>query len=105
MRSDSFQPLWKIAATAFAVTWLNPQALIEGTLMLGAFRASIPANAEPYFIIGFTSASFLWFSFIAFSVYALGSRLNSLVLIWLNRICGSVIILYGMRLGYSFFKM
>ena len=26
------RPLWKIAGSAFVVTWLNPQALIDGTL-------------------------------------------------------------------------
>lgn len=42
---DVNQPLWKIIGAAFIVTWLNPQALIDGTLMLGAFRASLPQAA------------------------------------------------------------
>ena len=29
-------PLWKAAVTACVVTWFNPQALIDGTMMLGA---------------------------------------------------------------------
>ena len=32
-------PIWKLFTTAFVVTWMNPQALIDGTMMLGAFRA------------------------------------------------------------------
>ena len=31
-------PIWKLFTTAFVVTWINPQALIDGTMMLGAFR-------------------------------------------------------------------
>ena len=34
----------KIIATACLVTWCNPQALIDGTMMLGAFRATLPAG-------------------------------------------------------------
>lgn len=95
---DVNKPLRKIAGSAFIVTWLNPQALIDGTLMLGAFRASLPAGGDPYFITGFASASFIWFSCLAIVVHALGSKINSLVLTWLNRICGAVIVLYGVKL-------
>ena len=102
---DTNQPLWKIACTAFIVTWLNPQALIDGTLMLGAFRASLPAGGNPYFITGFASASLLWFSCLAIAVHILGCKINILVLTWLNRICGTVIILYGIRLLYNLIQM
>ena len=95
---DVNQPIWRIIGSAFIVTWLNPQALIDGTLMLGAFRASLPAGGDPYFITGFASASFLWFNFLAVVVYILGSKINSRVLTWLNRVCGVVIVLYGMKL-------
>lgn len=95
---DVNQPLWKIIGTAFIVTWLNPQALIDGTMMLGAFRASLPVGGDPYFITGFASASFLWFNCLAVVVHLLGSRINSNVLTWLNRICGAVIVLYGIKL-------
>ncbi|MEI3184022.1 MAG: LysE family transporter [Lachnospiraceae bacterium] len=66
-----------------------------GALMLGAFRASLPTGGDPYFITGFASASFIWFSCLAIVVHALGSTINSHVLTWLNRICGAVIVLYG----------
>lgn len=100
MRSetDVNQPLWKLIGTAFIVTWLNPQALIDGTLMLGAFRASLPLGSDAYFITGFASASAIWFSCLAAIVHILGSKINGTVLTWLNRICGIVIILYGIKL-------
>ena len=91
-------PLWKIAGTAFIVTWLNPQALLEGTLVLGAFRASLPAGGDLYFISGFASASLIWFLFLATTIQLLGSWINASILSWLNRICGIVIILYGLKL-------
>ena len=96
--ADTAQPLWKIAGSAFIVTWLNPQALIDGTLMLGAFRASLSAGGDLYFITGFASASFIWFNCLAVLVHILGSKLSSRILTWLNRVCGAVIILYGIKL-------
>ncbi len=99
------QPLWRVAGFAFAVTWLNPQALIDGTLMLGAFRASLPAGGSAYFISGFASASLLWFSCLALAVHLLGSRINARVLTWLNRICGVVILCYGLKLLYDLAQM
>ena len=102
---DVNQPFWKIIGSAFIVTWLNPQALIDGTLMLGAFCASLTAGNDVYFITGFASASMIWFSCLAVIVYILGSKINSVVLTWLNRICGTVIILYGIKLLFNLVQM
>ena len=97
--------LWHMIGAAFVVTWLNPQALIDGTLMLGAFRASLPTGSDAYFITGFASASFLWFNALALAVHLLGSKINGRVLTWLNRICGAVIVLYGAKLLGNLFQM
>ncbi|MBQ2448884.1 MAG: LysE family transporter, partial [Peptococcaceae bacterium] len=35
----------KTISTACVVTWFNPHAIIDGTMMLGAFRAVLPAGA------------------------------------------------------------
>lgn len=40
--------LWQTATLAFTVTWFNPQAVIDGTLMLGAFRSSLPVVLRAY---------------------------------------------------------
>lgn len=95
------QPLWNTISFAFIVTWLNPQALIDGTLMLGAFRASMPAGSNMLFISGFASASFLWFNCLAVTVHMLGSKINNRILTYLNRFCGTVIIFYGIKLLYN----
>ena len=103
--TDAEQPIWKMIGSAFIVTWLNPQALIDGTLMLGAFRASLSVGGDLYFIIGFASASLIWFSFLAVAVHILGSRINGVILTWLNRICGVVVILYGIKLLFNLAQM
>ena len=98
-------PVWKLITSAFVVTWLNPQAIIDGTMMLGAFRASIPAGTDVYFICGFGSASILWFLTLSTAVSLLGSKFNEKVLNIINKVCGAVIILYGLKLAWSFVKM
>ena len=98
-------PIWKLITSAFVVTWLNPQAIIDGTVMLGAFRASIPAGTDVYFICGFGSASILWFLTLSTVVSLLGSRFNEKVLNIINKVCGAVIIFYGLKLAWSFAKM
>ena len=37
-------PIWKLFTTAFVVTWMNPQALIDGTMMLGGCLPRQPAG-------------------------------------------------------------
>ena len=98
-------PLWKLASTAFVVTWLNPQAIIDGTMMLGAFRASIPAGTDVFFICGFASASVIWFLTLSTVVSLLGSKFNEKVLNIINKVCGAVIIFYGCKLAWSFLQL
>ena len=98
---DVNQPFMKIIVAAFVVTWLNPQALIDGTMMLGAFRATLPAGGDFPFILGFTSASFIWFNGLAIASNALGTKINTHALTWINRVCGVVIICYGLKLLFD----
>ena len=97
-------PWWKAAGTACVVTWCNPQALIDGTMMLGASRAALPEGTDAYFIAGFASASVIWFTGMGTLVSLIGSRFNEKVLTVINKICGAVIIVYGLRLLYSFIR-
>ena len=98
-------PLWKLAGSAFVVTWLNPQALIDGTMMLGAFKATLPAGQDLFFIFGFTSASVIWFLTLSTVVSLLGSKFNEKVLNVINKVCGAVIIFYGCKLAWNFIQM
>lgn len=99
---DTGASLWRLAGTAFVVTWINPQAIIDGTLLIGAFRASLPAGSAAAFILGFTSASVLWFSALSVIVSLLRERFGEKLLNIINKICGAVIIFYGVKLLYSF---
>lgn len=98
-------PLRQVAATAFVVTWLNPQAIIDGTMMLGAFRVTLPAEQGLAFIAGVASASCLWFLGLTAFITLFSHKFNDRVLRVINIICGVVIIFYGLKLLLSFVKM
>ena len=95
----------KIIWTCFAVTWLNPQAIIDGSLLLGGIRASLPVEMSSYFILGVCLASFTWFTTLATIISLLKSKFNVKVIRIINLICGVIIILYGFKLAYSFVKL
>ena len=97
--------LAKVITTACVVTWFNPQAIIDGTMMLGAFRVSLPSDASTYFILGVTSASFTWFMGITLFVAFFSHKFNDKILRIINIICGIIIIFYGIKLLLSFYNM
>lgn len=98
-------PLPKIALTAFIVTWLNPQALIDGSMLLGANRASIQlAGGNPlFFILGVALASCVWFLGLTTLTLTFKKLINEKTLRVLNIICGVIICFFAVKLGYTFF--
>lgn len=95
------QSLMKTLLACFAVTWLNPQAIIDGSLLLGSFRASIPGNMSSYFIIGVCVASFLWFNLLATLVLSCRNKFVKAIRV-INVICGLILIFYGLKLAVTF---
>lgn len=95
-------PIRQTFFRACIVTWFNPQAIIDGTMMLGAFRATLPPSESSIFILGVASASCLWFPGLTLFVTFFSNIFTPQVLKYINRICGSVIIFYGLKLFYTF---
>ncbi|ANK60278.1 LysE/ArgO family amino acid transporter [Loigolactobacillus backii] len=95
---------WRATGTAFAVAWLNPQALIDGTMLLGAFRASLPGAKGNFFIGGVMTASLIWFTSLTGLIIIFRTHLKTSFLLLLNRICGVIIIGYGLKLLVNFWQ-
>mgnify|MGYP000896407292 CR=1 FL=1 len=93
--------LSKAILQAGIVTWLNPQAIIDGTLFLGAFRASLAPHLAKFFIGGVATASFLWFSFLTIGVHLFRGLISPKVLQIIQWICGAVLVFYGGKLLLS----
>ena len=98
-------PILKVISTACVVTWFNPQALIDGTMMLGAFKATLPPGMDLFFVGGFASASVLWFTGISTIISLFSAKFTDKTLRIINVICGAVIIFYGFKLLWSFIQM
>lgn len=95
---------FKLVLACFTVTWLNPQAIIDGSLMLGGFKASIPDSYSKLFILGVCSASFLWFTCLALIINYFKKNFSMKLVGIINKICGIIIIYYGLKLGINFIK-
>lgn len=100
--ADTGISLLKTAAMAFTVTWINPQALIDGTMLLGAAGAALNAGERLPFVFGFTSASVIWFLGVTAAISLFSGKITDKVLRIINIICGAIMVFYGLKLAYSF---
>ena len=98
-------PIAKVVTTACVVTWFNPQALIDGSMMLRAFKATLPEGTDFFFVGGFASASVIWFLGISTLISLFSAKITDKLLRIINIVCGIVIIFYGLKLLWSFIQM
>ena len=98
-------PIIKVITTACVVTWFNPQALIDGSMMLGAFKATLPAGTDFLFVGGFASASILWFLTVSTVISLFRAKFTDKTLRIINIVCGAIIIFYGFKLLWNFIQL
>ena len=98
-------PILKVITTACVVTWFNPQAIIDGSMMLGAFKATLPEGTDLFFVTGFASASLIWFFGISTLISLFSAKITDKTIRIINVVCGAVIIFYGIKLFRSFVQM
>ncbi|MCI8848169.1 MAG: LysE family transporter [Oscillibacter sp.] len=101
---DMSIPLPKLAWKSFAVTWMNPQALIDGTMLFGSFRAGNPGVNSVRLILGSVTASLLWFLGVTLVISVFSARFNEKILRLINLICGAILLVYGGRLIFQFLQ-
>ena len=94
-------PTRKLISSACIVTWFNPQAIIDGTMMLGAFHATLPEHGIISFIIGVSCASCLWFTGLSLAISLSSGLFTDRIMRVISIICGIIITAYGAKLLYS----
>ena len=92
------QTLGKVILSSLLLVWANPQALIDGSLMLGALHGTLSGIESFYFIIGVLLATVFWFYGITLFVGLLKEKLPKLFLVWVNVISGIIVLVYGIYL-------
>lgn len=94
-------PVKKIIGTACVVTWFNPQAIIDGTMLLGSSKAAVPVEYGTLFIIACAMASVVWWFGMSMIVNLFRAKVTDKALRVINVVCGIFIIIYGLKLLYS----
>ena len=97
-------PLMKTIGMACVVTWFNPQAIIDVSLLLGSFRAALP-DESGLFLWGVVCASCLWFLSLTTVSSLFKNRFTPRLLRIINLVCGLIIFFYGVKLGWSFVEL
>ncbi len=92
------QTIKQALMTALIVSWGNPQAMIDGTMMLGASRATLTFEQSIFFITGVITASFIWDHGITIGFNLLRDRLPKKFLLAINLISGIIVAIYGLYL-------
>ncbi|MDR0496580.1 MAG: LysE family transporter [Treponema sp.] len=93
----------QIIISSFSVAWFNPQAIIDGTVLFGSLRSTLPENRVYFFIAGVCFASIIWFNIISIIANKMKDRLSDIIK-YVNVICGVILIFFGIKFGYSFIK-
>lgn len=88
--------IWR---SALVLTWLNPHALLDGTILLGGIRASV--EFPSLFLAGALVALPVWYFSIVTLVRLLRERFSDSVFTVIQRICGGVLIYFGIRFALT----
>ncbi len=104
-RMDMHLPWKKVVLSACIVSWCNPQAVLDGTMLLGAFRVTLPADSSLFFLIGVITASVIWFLSLTGILSCLQNRFPERILRGINVLCGFVMLFYGGKLFWQFMKI
>ena len=102
---DTNIPVGKVITTACVVTWFNPQAIIDGSMLLGTYRSTLPGMDGTFFILGVCLASLTWWFGMSSIVNLIRDKITDKVLRIINIVCGAIIVFYGGKLFFQFIKM
>ncbi|MGE0175096.1 MAG: LysE/ArgO family amino acid transporter [Oligoflexales bacterium] len=90
--------LWK---AAFLLTWCNPHALIDGSVLLGGYQSALSAAEVTLFAGGLALASSTWFISLSTVVNRFKTSITPNAMTIINRICGGAMVLFGIRLAFT----
>ena len=88
----------QVILQAIVVSWANPQALIDGTMMLGASRGTLTTAESIFFIIGVITSSFIWDMGMTSAFNILRHRMPGKILTGINLVSGLIVFGYGIFL-------
>jgi L-lysine exporter family protein LysE/ArgO len=84
---------------SFVLTWMNPQALIEGSIILGSIRLTLPHQFYLPFLSGFAIATIVWYLGISVVAGSFKDKVTAGAMTLVNRCCGLILIVFSIRLA------
>jgi len=93
-----FGSLWK---AAFLLTWCNPHALIDGSVLLGGYQSALSGAEVTMFAGGLALASSTWFISLSTVVNRFKTSITPSSITIINRICGFAMVAFGLKLAFS----
>lgn len=99
---DAKNSIWNgVVARAFLLTWANPHALIDGTIILGGQRAGLESNDLFLFVCGMSGASIIWFIGLTTAIGAMRSSFSANAKRALQYICAFILIYISISLVFK----
>lgn len=92
----------KIVQNCVLLTWLNPQAIIDGSLLFGTYRAALSSNELLTFSCGIILASPLWFFSLTTMVGYFGQKMSKKAIRNINIVCAIMLYLLAINLLFLF---
>jgi arginine exporter protein ArgO len=77
-----------------AATLLNPSAVVTWVVIVGSYATGIDRIQSTAWVVGIIVGSFVWFVVVAYLAHH-GKRLLSGKAIWMTRVAGIFVIVYG----------
>ncbi|TXR56024.1 LysE/ArgO family amino acid transporter [Quadrisphaera setariae] len=93
----------RLVLGALAVTWLNPSALLDSSLLFGGLVAATRLADLPALVLGLCAASALWTAGFMAVLRAVRARLVERARCWVERAAGAVVVVVGVRFAAQVF--
>lgn len=102
---DVPRSLKALIVTCFVVTWMNPQALIDGSLLLGGMKSTLSVAQGNLFLLGVCAASLAWFTCLSLITNQLHHLISYKILKTINLVSGAIVIGFGIKLFVNFVSL
>lgn len=96
--------LKNIVRSSVLLTWLNPHAIIDASLLFGTYRAALSSHELLTFSCGIILASPLWFFSLTTVVGYFGQKISKNAIRNINIVCAIMLYLFAINLLVLFAK-
>lgn len=90
-----------IFVSLFVLTWMNPQAILDGIIVIGANKTILEKSQYINFLTGIAIASTTWFVTLFAVFYFFSKKIDTKKISLINKVCGIGMAYFGLKLLWS----